>query len=201
MKGDRPFFIHIPKTAGQSVLTALGKKFHPHRSIYSQRGAVGAPVFATVRNPYDRAVSLFHWYRELVKEPRRKRERHNAAMCALACGCADASEFWVRFLGSDEMFRYQCRYTTMVRPQMFFVSVREQLEEVSPRVDRLLRFEQLGGDWSQMVEDYDLGLGDLPHRNRSKHGVWENELDAEAREVVRRHYRCDFLKLGYEEMM
>ena len=62
-----PFiFVHIPRTAGRSVLKAIGHPFDTeHKSIIDYCNELTEPVvrsrlvFSTVRNPWERAVS---WY-------------------------------------------------------------------------------------------------------------------------------------------
>lgn len=61
-------FIHIPKNAGTSVLRALGLT-PEHKKAVGARGVIGEQrwerkfKFAFVRNPWDRAVSSFHYAR------------------------------------------------------------------------------------------------------------------------------------------
>lgn len=62
-------FIHIPKTGGRSVLSALGDKFTvQHRTIVdvqdTDRTLLGPTVtkFTVIRNPWDRAVSMWMFF-------------------------------------------------------------------------------------------------------------------------------------------
>lgn len=64
-------FVHIPKTGGRSVLSAMGIKFHcEHKSLQEYIKDLTEPVvrarykFTIIRNPWDRAVS---WYRFFYK--------------------------------------------------------------------------------------------------------------------------------------
>ena len=77
---DGVAFIHIPKTGGVSIRkwgkTALGKrcrlihKGRKHMTIYQIRKKVDQDLptsFAVVRNPYDRAVSAWAYYKDKNK--------------------------------------------------------------------------------------------------------------------------------------
>ena len=71
MAENNYLFIHIPKTGGRSVLSAMGIKFHcEHKSLQEYIKDLTEPVvrsrykFTIIRNPWDRAVS---WYRFFYK--------------------------------------------------------------------------------------------------------------------------------------
>ena len=62
MSSDEDFiFVHIPKTAGQSIKKMLfGRTGGPHRSIFEINNDQEKPFsFAFVRNPWDRLYSSF----------------------------------------------------------------------------------------------------------------------------------------------
>jgi len=66
-------FVHIPKTAGRSILNALGAHFHcQHLRLVDYEKQIGAEElakrfkFAVIRNPWDRAAS---WYRFFQHRP------------------------------------------------------------------------------------------------------------------------------------
>lgn len=189
-------FIHVPKTAGQSVHKALGMKNQPHKAMWRRQIAGDTFVFSIVRNPYDRAVSLFHWFEQLHLQPKKKRLAHNAAMGALARGCDDVNEFWGRFM-RPEVVRYQMRYTPMLRTQLWFLAETRGGQLLHPSLGRILRFEDLATEWKELANDH--GLRGLPKVNTSKRGKWEDELDEDSKAVIREVYGCDFEMFGYEK--
>jgi hypothetical protein len=69
MTDNNYIFVHIPKTAGRSILTALGLKLNnQHKTLADYTKELGEPVvrsrfkFTTVRNPWDRAVSWWLFF-------------------------------------------------------------------------------------------------------------------------------------------
>jgi hypothetical protein len=58
-------FIHIPKCAGRSISEALGEPFDHYTAHHYQTRCVQPwheyIVFTTVRNPYSRLVSMYHY--------------------------------------------------------------------------------------------------------------------------------------------
>jgi hypothetical protein len=58
-------FIHIPKCAGRSISHALQEEFDHYTAFYYQTKQAdywnNYTVFTTVRNPYERLVSMYHY--------------------------------------------------------------------------------------------------------------------------------------------
>lgn len=74
MVHENIIFIHIPRTGGTSIESAVGRKLEKdwkHNTASLVRKKVGEEkwqnsfVFSFVRNPWDRMISLYHqpWYR------------------------------------------------------------------------------------------------------------------------------------------
>ena len=198
-------FIHIPKTAGSSVFDVLHgfgalkyrygsevSRSFPQRGMVSfahmdyaglvQGGLVSprfdraAFKFTFVRNPYDRAVSLYLYLRRLDLVPEetsfveflRELERD---------GCPRIGPY--NYLGLSQC-NPQVRWTEQV--DMDFVG----------------RFESLEEDFAELLTRLGLDPRPLPHRNPTTRRDDRTYLTEEARELVVRCYAEDFDAFGYE---
>ena len=189
-------FVHIQKTGGSSICTALGLPGdHPHkhmaaaelREIYGEAVWDSAFKFAFVRNPWDRLVSwwtMIDWQRD--------RYAQATDFGKLVLDTATTFEdFIVRFdeMADDEFFKSRWLF----RPQ--FDMVADAGGQVI--VDLVGRFETLAEDWQRIGTA--LGRPDLalPHVNRSLHDGYRAFYSARTRQIVARHFRADIDAFGY----
>lgn len=179
-----PYLIHIPKTGGSAIRSVLPTE-HPRTSFCGMDtyhlpawhpetiNAVTAEhfVFAVIRDPLDRAVSLYHWLRnghgipDAMKYP-----------ASLASGCATAEMFWNRFPAA------RMRSWPHFWQQTWFIR---------GHVDYLLRFEFLDLDWQTVIKNCSVPLPE----NLPKLNATENRGAAElgrATERVSELYYRDF---------
>ena len=167
-------FIHIPKTAGVSICTAIGQT-HGHRPRSIKQGAF---VFSCVRNPYDRAVSLYYFLRD--KAPNYK------------------EKFMV---DGETVNTYWQERVSQIRPMRFMQPQKAWLEDVE-RIDKLIRFETLAEDWAEMQQTFD--LPDLEHKNGDTSRPttpWQEELSEESIAKIGEIYAEDFEHLNYERLI
>lgn len=194
-------FIWIPKTAGTSLQQALGirkhKSIHAVRNRFSQRGMVTfghmhypelvhsglvsgqfdsrAFKFALVRNPYDRAVSLYRYL-----QSRRK---------------ISAQQPFLSFLralhdeGIPPIGLYNSQGMSQCNPQIRWV------ENVA--LEYLGHLERLTAACAHL--GHRMGIPDLevPHANSTVRRRTEEYYCPESRELVAWMYREDFAAFGY----
>ena len=188
----RAIFIHIQKTGGDAIETAvrrddpaleadlLTRRRHPlAREV---RAAVPTDVwsgyfrFAFVRNPWERLVS---WY----------------CMC-MQIPAPNAFARYVR--GEAPTFTdFITRATTgmgerTTRNQLDFVAG----EDGSLMVDFIGRYENLAADYRIVKERLRL-TADLPHTNRSSHTSYRDYYTPETRAIVADRYARDIAHFGY----
>jgi len=166
-------FIHIPKTAGMSICQAI-KQTSGHRPIVN---AVDDDfIFSCVRNPYDRAVSLFYFLKQKSPEYCKQFISKNET----------PDSFWLK---------------AKTRRQVSFTAPQRYWLKGSARIDCLLRFETLADDWAELANKYKLSR--LKHINRSTLRTtqsWQDELTDESIAIIGELYADDFEHLGYERI-
>jgi hypothetical protein len=130
-------------------------------------------VFSCVRNPYDRAVSLFYYAQQT-----------SPVFCEqFLKGNDGINEFW---LNPDNLKRFR-----FGQPQTSWLNNAQ-------RVDKIIRFERLLDDWAEIQSMHDLPA--LEHKNKSQRQPWQDELTDEAVAIIGKLYADDFEHLGYERI-
>ena len=178
-------FIHINKTAGSSVVDALGVPLE-HRTAQEKIDQLGREIwdnrltFAVIRNPYDRAVSHYLHRRRTVRG-----------------GLSPESEVtfteWLTdvHIKRDPEIR---NHERMFIPQYYWIHDKASGECL---VDSILRFEELSTGFAQICSQ--LGRHDavLPHHKRSSRSRYQDYYDDAAREIVAKAYELDISTFGY----
>lgn len=183
-------FIHIPKTAGISVATALFDADSPggHKSainfrrIYGKREFERMFKFAFVREPVDRLSSAWAY----LRAGGRGAIPDIAAQEAIA-DCTSIDEFILDYLP-----RTHIQQIPHFRPQSDFICDRAD----HLLVDFVGRYENLPDDFATVADR--LGRSPvLPARNRSPDGTARAPLSEEAVRAAVAFYRRDYDLLGY----
>jgi len=128
--------------------------------------------FTVVRNPFDRAVSHYHWQSQAPGQRHYKRSQ--------------AMSF------KDHLRDMQRRQRWHDERQVRYICDRDG----KLLVDRVLRFENLPAEFDALARD--LGLdATLAVHNKSLHRPYADYYDEEARQMVIALFRDDFDLLGY----
>lgn len=188
-------FVHIQKTAGQSVrrllkahLPDFGRLGGTHDTAAQGRRALGRVSYdactsaAFVRNPWDRLVS---WYsmieqsdRDLLLHQYVRENSNDFASFVLNCTRTIRD-----YDGTKSFCRNQVDYLVDWRGRLI--------------VDFVGRFETIEHDANLLFRK--LGLEDvrLPHANPSEHRHYSAYYTDELAEIVGRRYRRDVKAFGY----
>lgn len=165
----------MPKTAGTSIERLLGRgtKYIP-LSEYPE----SLTTFATVRNPFDRLVSVWAYFvaggngidDDVVRITPKRFDR-----------------FVYKFIQNGETF-----------PRQWFIEPMVGMTTDGGReVDRVLRFENIDSDWREFALDH--GLPDeLPHLRKTDHRYYKDYYDHELVRIVRAYYNEDLERYGYD---
>ena len=169
-------FIHIPKTAGKAIETALGfvpvNPFihHDYQEHLKKFGNISRYFsFTIVRNPFDRLVSLYCYFTQISPN------KHQYKGLSF----------------KEYLFLYAQR-----KNQVDWITHNNRLA-----VDHVGKFEQLPSAWKyvqrKVIEMTGNILNDLTIVNDSKHEHFSTYYDQETIDHVRSIYAQDFIKLKY----
>jgi sulfotransferase famil protein len=152
------FDIHIPSFELKSV---LGSKWKNYRS------------FAVCRNPYDRAVSRYFYFKNKPELLEHRRYEH-----------INSFKEHVSEMGDN----------TWNDLQSYYLEIDNQIG-----VDNLLRFEDLENDWKKLTQEYNLDVRALGLKNKSpRSSEYLKYYDNETLQKINTIYKRDFELLGYK---
>ncbi|WP_296820076.1 sulfotransferase family 2 domain-containing protein [Brevundimonas sp.] len=194
---NRFVFIHVPKTAGQSlsrVLATRGKRFgackallesagdrdgiqHPEHIRAREVAAFLGPkwdrfyTFAIVRNPWDRMVSLYHFIRQTPSHPQH----------ALTC-----AQTFSEFVDHPDRI--------LKRPQSDWL----EGEDGRLLVSEVVRYEELNEAYPRFMARCGFDTPpELPVTNASERGSYRSYFDRELAHRVGELYAEDVERFGY----
>lgn len=179
-------FLHIPKTAGSSIISC-GVKSSGHKRL-RDCDHDSDTVFAVVRNPYDRAVSTYYFIKQC--------HLNRGSYCPTQDH--DVNAWWSR------VYSHAHRLLNCSRPFCYYERQLEFINDykgggVSNRITDILRYENLDADWGAFAGKHN--LVSLPHKNKSglrPDSHWSEELNADSITMIGELYADDFEHLGYE---
>lgn len=192
-EAHQAIFVHIPKTAGTSVLAGLGADavFDTHAPAQAYRDAypdffARAYRFAFVRNPWDRFASSFHFMKSGTDWPMQQ------AWARRHIGDLDFAGF-TRRVGRDPLFRAQVMAERFFWPQSFWLG-----EEGAGLVPQLYRFEEIDAEMAALCARFGIEApAQTPHLRKVNKADFRSLYDEEMVAIVGRLYRSDIARLGY----
>ncbi len=183
-------FIHVPKTGGISVgRSLLGDIVGSHFTAADYKVIFGKAAFkryfkfAFVRNPWDRAVSAYTFYKsgDFNENTKRWGEKNLAAY-------PDFESFVKGWLNPETLYKRKA-----FMPQYVFICN----QALVPEVDFLGYFEHLERDFKHIQER--LGIpANLLHINSSPRADYREYYTRETRDIVADLYRKDIELFGYD---
>ena len=180
-------FVHIPKSAGKSMVLALYNRAYVGHYTWQDYRCVDSFAFSTyfkfsvARNPYDRFISAVNYLRQggNQKDDLWWSRSHSALL-------ADVSKL-------VDYLTYHPQVWVHFRPQSDFIFD----EQDHLMVDFLGRFERLAEDYAVLADR--LGRGSqLPVLNSSQGDVRLWSLAPVERHKLATIYQRDFYLLGYQ---
>jgi len=181
-------FVHIPKCAGTSIRQSLLQRKGAHRTLESYRTMLPKDVFercfkfSFVRNPWDRLVSAFFFFK---KTPLKTNQRWAAKNLS---PFKDFDSFVRQWVTRQNIWSY-----VIFRPQFHFISIEKQLG-----LDFVGYYENLAEDFIIVSEKINRPAT-LREDNRlgGRATDYREYYNDETREIVAEAYAEDIALLGY----
>lgn len=178
-------FIHNPRTAGTSIskwltINAGGQKIGP------KHGKLPNPCkefsFCVVRNPFDVAVSIYHYQWRKIEERQAKINRGKTRKYSQEQIDRVRNEFDLPF--SDWIIKTNGNY------------LKNSQKNRSLNIDKFLLYENLEVEFS-LIQDY-LGLYQpLGHKNSSKRTNYRDYYCEKSKKIVESRYKEDLIYFNY----
>lgn len=176
-------FIHINKTGGRSIESALGC-IYEHKTARRKRREMGASVweekftFAFVRNPWDRVVSQYAY-------------RHRTGEAAGETPTDVSFGSWVRrvYGGKDPESRPD---DVLFLPQSDWVTD----ERGGLMIDFVGRFERFEEDFQHVCNQIGV-TASLPHKNKSSRDPYPEYYTQETADIVANYFAEDIRRFDY----
>lgn len=197
-------FIHIPKTAGQSLTQWI--RHHDKQTVLFDMHASAADLldqhillgetFTIIRNPYDRVVSTFSYYQAnaLIQVEQKKSELASELQIASwekqRAEAVRAQEYFTT--RTFEQWLLEC----VDDPRKFWV-MDNSLDAYTQHVDTIFKYEELEQGFSVMESWFYTKL-DFPEINISRMDDYKHYYESEKTKMfVHEYFRKDFERFNY----
>jgi hypothetical protein len=194
-------FVHIPKTGGYTIAEALQLAKCRSRSRIKKNAYQKLPTharitfghnrydhllknghinrqfdqeafkFTFVRNPYDRIVSIWKFYKE-----RGHHKKENEWLVDLS---------FLEFIGKTKRM-------WQVNPQVYWTD--------NVHLNFIGRFENFENDLGVLADLMEIELGTIPQLNKTTHNHYSTYYCEHSRKMVESYYKADFEAFGYAYM-
>lgn len=179
ISGSKVLFIHIPKTAGTSVLSCLNKSDDPkikHLLLknYHDKILENCFVFSVVRNPFDRFVSQWLYHTNF-----------------------DDNFFYKKYKTKIDIFSYFDIASQLKNKSVTWKSMSEFIFHKNKKIDFILSFENLCHDWKIFCKrlNYNCELINIKKNTRKHYSeYYNNKLISKVEEM----YIDDLTNFNYK---
>lgn len=194
----RAIFIHVPKTAGQSVAVALfGAKagLVDHVPYFTYQWADPKKFarywkFAVVRNPWDRVVSAYAYMS--LPNHRRFYARVHGPDIAFSGDVSDFDIFVRKAVSEKSSTFARTGFYPLLSQSYFLLDSSGKL-----MVDFLGRYETLSADFEKISGELGMTECVLPRLNASNRGDFRSYYTSDTWSIVERVYARDIAEFGY----
>ncbi len=174
-------FVHIPKSAGSSMHQALGGTgYSGHQKHIKSKKTKNYFKFTFVRNPFDRFVSTYFYFKKYGRD---------------GCGDIEMGNVVNRY---NSLKDFVINFDKIHKTEWCYPHWKQQTNWIYKDIDFIGRFENLQEDFNIVCDKIGIPQQELPHRNKSKHKHYTEYYDDETRQIVAEKYAKDIEYFGYE---
>lgn len=184
INGQDVVFVHILKTAGTSVINAIGQDFKLHLPVTEIIRRVGedkfknAYSFSFVRNPWDKVYSH---YKYNVKTNQHLMKTKPVDF-----------NIWVKKCYGDEKDYFYYHRQIQFTDQLTWL--KNNKGEIA--VDFIGKFENINEDFSIIQKKLNLNEG-LPHLNKTQKVSYRKQYNQESCELIAKAFKADISYFNY----
>jgi chondroitin 4-sulfotransferase 11 len=192
-------FIHINKCGGTTIDKLLSGRFGDHDDAPAYM--LNYPnefnlyfKFTSVRNPWDKVVSFYHYHVKRKWDLKWDWDATNAPTF---------TEF-VKITSSYTKQKQESIFKGGPSPCTYHKRIASnQLDWITDEnqnimVDYIMRLENLQQDFNTVCDKIGIAKKQLPHQNKSKHKHYTEYYDEETKSIVAEKYAKDIEYFGYE---
>lgn len=192
-------FLHIPRTAGGSIVEALSDEqwiilghdvesaHFLHIKDYRKHHAEDNTYFiTTVRNPYDRLVSAYHY---LMQGGDNKMDERDKQLYLEPY--KDFEQFVLK--GLSWWKRRKTMQQIHLRPQHFWTNNKQK----QALVDRIFNFENLDELFEFISAHSSISKTVIPHVHASNRSQFNDYYSQKMKKIISDCYRRDFVQFAY----
>jgi len=192
-------FIHINKCGGTTIDKLLSGRFNDHDDAPAYM--LNYPnefnlyfKFTSVRNPWDKVVSFYHYHVKRKWDLKWDWDATNAPTF---------TEF-VKITSSYTKQKQESIFKGGPSPCTYHKRIASnQLDWITDEnqnimVDYIMRLENFQQDFNTVCDKIGIAKKQLPHQNKSKHKHYTEYYDDETKQIVAEKYAKDIEYFGYE---
>jgi hypothetical protein len=191
-------FIHIPKTAGTSIKNVIqpyGISYvngHAHTCIKDAQAKKDLSKyfkFAFVRDPWDRAVSMYHYRKN--NHPDNKVKKFYSQFKDFRAWVKDFYDNWDEYQSGDKA---DISPTGLGNDQQI-KWIQNSLGNVD--IDFIGKFETINESWQRIAKTLNINYEVLPHENATKRKGYASYYDLDTVDMISSLYQQDIELFDY----
>lgn len=190
-------FIHNPRTGGTSIGVAIqnidnkSEVWWQHQEIPEEFIKKSKLTFSVVRNPWDRTVSSYHFFREgaLHRDEIHSRRLRETLL---------KENNLEKFPSFEDWIEIQAETKFIVPKEIIHLDILSQQEDIVKKADEILKFETLEKDLQRIEKMLNFNL-DIQHNYNvsTRDKDYRTYYSERTKKLVGDHFHRDIVKFKY----